>query len=146
MTSPSKMPTKNHTLILSVNAGSSSLKISAFSPVDNFAPNSIDEPVHLLLTASFENLTSPPALFSFKAEGQSVSTESRKNEHVQGVTDHESAFQHFLHFLQQSTKFNREDIGRICHRVVHGGDYSNPVTISSESYDHIESLSDLAPL
>ena len=69
------MPTKNHTLILSVNAGSSSLKISAFSPVDNFAPNSIDEPVHLLLTASFENLTSHPALFSFKAEGKSVSTE-----------------------------------------------------------------------
>ena len=140
-----------HCLILSVNAGSSSLKISAFSPIpekelSNFDQFSFHEPVHLLLTASFENLTSPPALFTFRAESEEISTESRKNENVEGVTDHESAFNHFLEFLQQSTKFDRKDISKICHRVVHGGDYAKPVVFSNESYHHIESLSDLAPL
>lgn len=139
----------NHRLILSVNSGSSSLKISAFTPtadLSNFDQDSSSEPVQLLLTASFENLTSPPALFTFRAESKDISTETRKDEPVEGVKDHESAFNHFLEFLHDSTKFDRNDIEKICHRVVHGGDYAKPVEISTESYHRIESLSDLAPL
>lgn len=34
----------------------------------------------------------------------------------------------------------------VCHRVVHGGDYAEPVIISSKEYHHIEKLTDLAPL
>jgi acetate kinase len=140
-----------HCLALSVNAGSSSLKISAFCPLpeknlSSFDHSSNQEPVRLLLTASFENLSSPPSLFTFHAESEEISTESKKNEKVEDVIDHEGAFNHFLDFLQRSTKFDRDDINKICHRVVHGGDYEHPVIISNESYHHIESLSDLAPL
>jgi acetate kinase len=62
------------------------------------------------------------------------------------VTDHETALKHFLEFLQENTSFKEEHIKHICHRVVHGGEYTKPTKISSESYHRIESLSDLAPL
>lgn len=144
--------TSERNLILSVNAGSSSLKISVFQPVKGFSDQpsssspSPDEPVLLLLTASIENISAPPAQFSFKASSSDVSTESRKDEKCEDIKDHESAFQHFLDFLQKHTTFDKSHIARVCHRVVHGGDYPGPVRISTESYHHIESLSDLAPL
>lgn len=144
--------TSDRNLILSVNAGSSSLKISVFQPVKGFSDQpsssspSPDEPVQLLLTASIENISAPPAQFSFKATSSDVSSESRKDEKCDDIKDHETAFQHFLDFLQQHTTFDKSHIARVCHRVVHGGDYPGPVRISTESYHHIESLSDLAPL
>jgi len=139
-------------LILALNAGSSSLKISVFQKVKDFVGNpsssspSHKEPVLLLLTASIENISAPPAEFSFKATSTDISTESRKDEKCEDIKDHESAFQHFLAFLQEHTTFDKSQIARICHRVVHGGDYPTPVRISTESYSRIESLSDLAPL
>lgn len=35
---------------------------------------------------------------------------------------------------------------KVCHRIVHGGDYTKPVVLDKESVEHIELLSDLAPL
>lgn len=40
----------------------------------------------------------------------------------------------------------KADIGMICHRVVHGGDYDAPQLIDSTTYHHLEALTDLAPL
>ncbi|KAF9237656.1 Acetokinase family-domain-containing protein [Melanogaster broomeanus] len=94
-------------LILAINAGSSSLKISLYRrvPQDPTGPR-------LLLTSSISSISSPPAKFN-------------------SIT---------LSLPQQ------KKIKHICHRVVHGGDYTEPVIISEQFYHHIEKLSDLAPL
>ena len=136
-----------HVLILAVNAGSSSLKISAFTPDHSYDPNSpTSEPISLILTSSIENITALPAQFSFSAANSSVSDKKLKNAQVDEIKDHETAFAYFVRFLAENTKFEKEHVKHVCHRVVHGGDYPGPVLISSESYHHIESLSDLAPL
>ncbi|KAF7375216.1 putative acetate kinase [Mycena sanguinolenta] len=123
-------------LVLSVNAGSSSLKISLYeTQVDS------REPVQLVLTSSISNISAPPAKFSFKVvEGTS------KDEEPPSIHDHASAFEHFIECLGHEADIDRARITHVCHRVVHGGDYTDPVLINDEAYKHIERLSDLAPL
>jgi len=109
-------------LILAVNAGSSSLKISLYR-----------SDVQLILLASISNISAPPAVFNFNGElipGTSI-------------TDHSSAFACFLERLDAN---QRNEIRHICHRVVHGGDMAERVVIDEKSYDHIAAFSDLAPL
>jgi acetate kinase len=132
-------------LILSVNAGSSSLKIALFSHSKESENTQKDrEPITLLLTSSISNISSPPAKFSF--ERASSGEKDAKEEDLTSVKDHASAFAHFLDYLKNEASIDRNEIAHVCHRVVHGGDYTDPVVISDESYHHIEKLSDLAPL
>jgi acetate kinase len=119
-------------LILSANAGSSSLKLSLYSLVGQDS----EDRVNLVLSSTITSISSPPAKFSF---GNDVT-----NEPVDSIQDHASAFDHFLAKLK--TWIDCKEITYICHRVVHGGDYTQPVDINQESYHHIEQLSDLAPL
>lgn len=133
-------------LILAVNAGSSSLKISLFKPNDNIDAHSQLDPTSLLLTASITNISSPPALFSFVPNSESAKSHTRTKEKLPDVKDHEGGFQYFLDYLKDESSFNKDQIAHVCHRVVHGGNYPGPVLISEDSYHHIESLSDLAPL
>lgn len=121
-------------LILSVNAGSSSLKISLFR---NEKQPGDDPIITLLLNSSISNISSPPAKFSFQ---------HAKEVDVSSISDHASAFAHFLDYLRKEASIDPNEIVHVCHRVVHGGDYTDPVVISDESYHHIEKLSDLAPL
>lgn len=125
-------------LILAINAGSSSLKISVFKI-------NADGPTELLVT-SFSNISSPPALFSSSVASSETSKDTKKKEELEDVKDHESAFEYFLKYLQESTSLSSKEIIYVCHRVVHGGDYPGPVLISRESYHYIEKLTDLAPL
>ncbi|KAJ7746367.1 Acetokinase family-domain-containing protein [Mycena metata] len=131
------MSTKNN-LVLSVNAGSSSLKISLYSvrPGGDHL-----EPVELKVTSSISNISAPPAKFSFK-----VVQGTTKDEKVQKIHDHPSAFAHFIDCLDEEPDLDRARITHVCHRVVHGGDYTDPVAVNDEAYNHIERLSDLAPL
>jgi acetate kinase len=131
-------------LILSVNAGSSSLKISLFSLSSNDSEKT-QVPVTLLLTSSISNISSPPANFSF--ERASTGQKGAKTEEtISSINDHASAFAHFLVYLRNEASIDSNEIAHVCHRVVHGGDYTDPVLISDASYHHIEKLSDLAPL
>lgn len=134
-------------LILAVNAGSSSLKISLYRNVENGASHSqiTSEPVELLLVSNITNISAPPASFSFTLEAHSSGREVKK-EPVDSIHDHTSAFAHFLDYLKEQASIDRSEIVHVCHRVVHGGDYFEPVVITTESYHHIERLSDLAPL
>ncbi|KIJ14302.1 acetate kinase [Paxillus involutus ATCC 200175] len=126
-------------LILAVNAGSSSLKISLFHrlPQDPETPR-------LLLSSSISSISSPPAKFSFNDAGTTPC--SAYNSSEPSIHDHESAFVHFLNRLKEDATIDYQEIRHICHRVVHGGDYTEPVIISEQSYHHIEKLRDLAPL
>ncbi|KAJ6466557.1 acetate and butyrate kinase [Mycena vitilis] len=128
------MPSQN--LVLSVNAGSSSLKISLYGIREGG-----DDPVELVLTSSISNISAPPAKFSFK-----VVNGTSKDGQPQSIHDHASAFAYFVQCLGKEAKIDVAQITRVCHRVVHGGDYHDPVVINNEAYTHIERLSDLAPL
>lgn len=134
----------NRNLVLSLNAGSSSLKISLYEATSTGSVEFVVKPVKLLLTASISSISAPPAQFSFKSV--SLSSQSHNDEKVDSITDHASAFSHFLDCLREGASVDKNRIAYICHRVVHGGDYLEPVEISQETYDHIEKLSDLAPL
>lgn len=128
-------------LILSANAGSSSLKISLYELVGDNA-----ESPKLFLTSSISNITAPPVKFSFIPLSIPSETPHIKDEEVPAITEHASAFAHFLDSLENKANIDKNRIVQVCHRVVHGGDYTDPVVISDETYHHIEKLSDLAPL
>ncbi|KAI0346101.1 acetate kinase, partial [Trametopsis cervina] len=141
-----KMPDSSD-LILAVNAGSSSLKISLYRDVKDGSSETQtnSEPVELLLVSNITDISSPPASFSFSLAAHSSGREAKK-ESVDSIHDHASAFSHFLSYLQDQSGIDRSQIARVCHRVVHGGDYFDPVVITNKSFHHIEKLSDLAPL
>lgn len=117
-------------LILAVNTGSSSLKISLYKR--SALPY---EHIKLLLVCNISNIFSPPATFAFNGENEDLPESA--------INDHASAF---AHFLKRLNEHERKEIRHICHRVVHGGDFTNHVVIDNESYHHLEILSDLAPL
>ena len=138
-----------NSLILSVNAGSSSLKISLYRFVSSYTGMQTSagtaEPVELLLVSNITNISAPPASFSFSLAAHESGREAKK-EPVASIHDHASAFVHFLNYLKREASIDKSQIANVCHRVVHGGDYFEPVVITNESYEHIERLSDLAPL
>ncbi|KAH9910938.1 Acetokinase family-domain-containing protein [Fomitopsis serialis] len=121
------------------------LKISLYRRADERAESSGQDVVELLLTSSITNISSPTASFTFKLASHNEGREAKK-ESVDRIKDHAAAFAYFLEHLKNESKIKRESIVHVCHRVVHGGDYFEPVIINSESYQHIENLSDLAPL
>lgn len=135
------MTSSERNLILSVNAGSSSLKIALYSVENTTSPDSIQ----LVLTSSISSISSPPAKFSFHLRSTEL-TSSSLDEDCDAIHDHASGFSHFLNALKTQASVDNKRVIYICHRVVHGGDYNEPILITQESYDHIERLSDLAPL
>ncbi|KAH8100844.1 Acetokinase family-domain-containing protein [Cristinia sonorae] len=136
-------------LILSVNSGSSSLKISLFRVLSG---EQSQDPVELILESNTTSLTSPPAKFTFTISSSSSSAPPPSSQidsseiSAEEISDHKSALAFFLKHLRESAGYNEKDIKKVCHRVVHGGDYRKPVVIDDESYEHLEKLSDLAPL
>jgi acetate kinase len=127
-------------IILSINAGSSSVKISVYkAPTDNAS-----KPIQLA-EATVEGLTAPPAKLKYERGDQKI-----KGKELENINTQEDAFRYVLDHLTNdeglSELNNKEDIHFTCHRVVHGGDYPNAQVIDKETYHHIEELSDLAPL
>lgn len=126
-------------VILSINAGSSSVKISVYSASDRHAkPCQIAE-------AQVSGLTAPPPKITYSRLGQSV----YKKKQVE-AKDQDSAFALLLQTLVDDTQLgdisHRDDIAIACHRIVHGGNYDDSQVITKDTYHHLEALSDLAPL
>ncbi|KAF8958364.1 Acetokinase family-domain-containing protein [Flammula alnicola] len=145
------MSTADTDYVLSLNAGSSSLKISLYSVSANHVlqghAHDTPEPVSLVLTSSISNITAPPAKFAFHLiDSAGTPSNADTDEPSDAIKDHTSAFAHFLQCLQSQASIDHKRVIYICHRVVHGGGYSQPIIIDEESYHHIEKLSDLAPL
>ena len=130
-------PTK---LILSVNAGSSSIKLRLYSASLGSIPVS-------LVKSSVSGLTSPPAKFSY-------SNDANKGRNVEDretgeVTDQSSALGFFLRYLGQDESLKEHGEGEVelvVHRIVHGGLFRDAVVLSQETIREIEHLTDLAPL
>lgn len=127
-------------IILSINAGSSSVKISVFkTPEDGSS-----DPTQLA-EATVEGLTAPPAKLKYERGDEKI-----KGKELENVNSQEDGFRYILDHLTNDTGLpeldKKEDIHFTCHRVVHGGDYPRAQVIDKETYHHIEELSDLAPL
>lgn len=128
------------TVILAVNAGSSSVKVSVYTAEQGQSPEQIAE-------AQVSGLTAPPAALKYERGGKTVIEHREVNDKVNGQRD---AFSLILDTLVKDHELpsikSKDDIGIICHRIVHGGDYTKPQLISESTYHHLENLNDLAPL
>lgn len=128
-------------IILSINAGSSSVKISVYK-----APEIDGVPVQLA-EAEVSGLTAPPAKLKYERGDEKIKGQELKD---QKINTQEDAFNFILDHLTKDSGLpelqKKEDIHFTCHRVVHGGDYPRSQIIDKETYHHIEELSDLAPL
>lgn len=135
-------------LILAINAGSSSVKLSLYSSAP--PPDSGEAPTpDLVLESSISNLNSPPAVFKY-THASSWSSSNVDSKELPDVKSQEEAFEHFLDRLSSDPELKQagggEDIAFVCHRIVHGGDYDKPVELGQESLEYLDELTDLAPL
>ena len=98
-------------VILSINAGSSSVKVTLFT-AEGDAPEKI-------AAAEISGLSAPPAQFTYSRDD-----DKHKEELPSSIISHNDAFQHILEsFLRdKNLEFisSRDHIDYACHRVVHG--------------------------
>lgn len=128
-------------IILAINAGSSSLKITIFKTDDGKKSGEVVQ----LATAEMAGLSDSTKKFTYKRTGK----EERKQD-LRDIQSHRIAFQYIWKYFQTVDDLHevtsKDDITHVCHRVVHGGDYKEAVVINQEAFHHIEALEDLAPL
>jgi acetate kinase len=129
-------------IILAVNAGSSSVKVSVFAGERDQSPRQLAE-------AQVSGLTAPPAKLDY-TRGQVVVAKGRQVQGGAELRSQDDAFALVLQTLVEDDGLpeirSRDAIAIVCHRIVHGGDYAEAQIISDETYHHLEALSDLAPL
>ena len=120
--------------ILVLNAGSSSIKFSAFL-------DRAGQP-ELLLRGEIEGLYTSPRFAATDAAGTSIG----KREWGTGTRlGHDGAIAHLIEFLHENRADHR--LGAAGHRVVHGGlKYSKPTFVNAEVLANLEKLIPLAPL
>ncbi|PMD48644.1 acetate kinase-like protein [Hyaloscypha variabilis F] len=127
-------------IILSVNSGSSSVKISVYSA-------SLDQDPKELAETQIDGLTAPPPQLKYTRGSQLICKDKKLEETISSQND---AFKYMLDQLISDKDFSainkKDDIAIVCHRVVHGGDYETPQIINEDTYHHLEALTDLAPL
>ncbi|OQN97986.1 hypothetical protein B0A48_16291 [Cryoendolithus antarcticus] len=121
-------------VILSINAGSSSVKVSVYTfSASDPKPKSI-------ASVSLSGLTSPPTKLTSGKDTKTLEGISTPNEAFSAILDHLTSDSSLSQLNDPS------DISFACHRIVHGGGYTAPTRIDADTYHHLEALSDLAPL
>jgi len=125
-------------IILSINAGSSSLKTTLFQQQEG-------QKLRRLASAEISAINQPPANLKY------VGTSGKKtNSELENVQDHKEAFDHVLNTFLSDSEITevktKDDIRYACHRVVQGGDFEEDQLITKETFAKIEALEDLAPL
>lgn len=121
-------------IILVLNAGSSSIKFSAFL-------DRAGEP-ELLLRGQIEGLYTSPRFSAKDAAGAALGA----HEWDKGTRlGHDGAIDHLIGFLQERRGDHR--LIAVGHRVVHGGlKYSEPTRVNADVLANLEKLIPLAPL
>ena len=117
--------------ILSVNAGSSSLKFQMYEMPEE----------KVLISGVFERIGLDGGMYTLKINGEKIKKEKDLKDHsvaVQTLID-ELLDNHIIESL--------DEIKAVGHRLVHGGEkYSESVVINDDVIKTVEELSDLAPL
>jgi len=130
------MPPK---IILAINSGSSSVKVSVYT-----SSSSASLPTKLA-EVQISGLTAAPCILSYK-----LSSTVSKTQELNNINNQSSAFNHILDSLISDPALpeiaSRDSVTHACHRVVHGGDAPTPHVIDAETYHRLEELMDLAPL
>jgi acetate kinase len=119
------------TKIISVNAGSSSLKFQLF-----LMPSE-----QVLTSGIIERIGLADGIFTIKVNDQKVTVS-------QPIPDHKVAVELVLHALiQHKIVDSLDEIAGVGHRVVHGGEvYASSVIFDDAVESTVEALSELAPL
>lgn len=117
--------------IISINAGSSSLKFQLYTMPEET----------VLISGLFERIGLDKASYTLKLNDQKIKAEVE-------LKNHDDAVDILLDKLIELNVIEKyEDIAAVGHRVVHGGSvYSESVLLTEESINEIDKLSDLAPL
>ena len=117
--------------ILSVNAGSSSLKFQAYEMPEE----------KVLISGVFERIGINNSFYTIKINGEKIKTETELNNHEDAVKILAQEL------IKNNVVSDLKEIEGVGHRVVHGGeDYADSVIINDDVLNTIEELSDLAPL
>lgn len=117
----------------SVNSGSSSLTVSVFRctfpqrlGTDRPLAGLVANPM-VLVGSSITSITSSPK-FSFYVNDDSSGRHTNKElEDAPDICDYATAFAHLFDNLESRANTDRDDILYVCHRVVHCGDFYEPV-------------------
>jgi acetate kinase len=112
--------------IMSVNGGSSSLKLSVYA---------VNPDLTAIVEVNISSIYSNPTFSSSRTD--------EKTSVGNDVHDLDSALQYCLKKIPEDKV---QDISHVCHRVVHGGDYDESILMTNDSLEHLKTLSDLAPL
>ena len=117
--------------ILSVNAGSSSLKFQLYNMPEK----------EVLISGNFERIGIGESFYTLKVNGEKIKKEKELN-------DHAEAFETLVSELIENKVVNSlDEINGIGHRVVQGGDlFDKTVVIDDKVLSDIDGLSSLAPL
>lgn len=117
--------------ILSVNAGSSSLKFQLYEMPEE----------KVLISGLMERIGVENSFYTIKVNGEKIKKEVELN-------NHEEAFETLVKELEENNVVESlDEIEGIGHRVVQGGDYfAKTVVIDDEVLAKIDELSSLAPL
>ena len=118
-------------IVMSVNAGSSSLKFQVFSMPEE----------KVLAKGLVERIGLPDSIFSITVDG-------KKTETVCDIPDHKVAVDMLIKALiDKGVVKNLDEIEAVGHRMVHGGEYySDSVKASPEAEANFEKCIPLAPL
>ena len=118
-------------IVLSVNAGSSSLKFQAFDmPEEN-----------VLISGTFERIGMKESFYTIKVNGEKIKKEV-------DLKNHEKAFEILMEeLLENKVVENLDEIKAIGHRIAHGGSYFDKTEeMTDENIKKVKELSKLAPL
>ncbi|MBR3211340.1 MAG: acetate kinase [Bacilli bacterium] len=117
--------------IISINAGSSSLKFSLFEMTDE----------SVLISGAFERIGSDGSCYTIKYNGQKITEEVSLETHTDAV----KILLDKLVALEVIRSL--DEIKGVGHRIVHGGSkYSESVFVTNQVMDDIEECKDFAPL
>ena len=117
--------------ILSVNAGSSSLKFQMYEMPEE----------KVLISGVFERIGLDNGMYTIKINGEKIKKEK-------DLKDHSVAVQTLIdELLENKIIKSLDEIKGVGHRLVHGGErYAKSVIIDDKVIKAVEELSDLAPL
>lgn len=126
-------------IILSINAGSSSVKASVYTVSNSGLPRQI-------AAVNINGLTVFSATMGYWRYGATIT----KDKHVQAVKNQRDAVKLLLDTLLNDADLSEigseNDIAIACHRIVHGGNYDCARVITKDLYSSLEELASLAPL